>query len=235
MHAGEQVVDAVGDRLPHAGQRAGNFRHSRTDVGENFRSRADRGGEFEFDLCGVHLHHMLIALGAAGAAPDGADFGDFAQELLCDASEAGAFLERGSRGADDEHCRAALVEWREKFASQKRHEGHCAKKRHQDKREEGFGNPEADGEHTGDETFEKPHQEAVLGMRHLFHIRQKIGAERGGDSDGDKETGGDRDDVGQTQRRENPAFDAVQCEEGNENQDDDEGGEDDRVPHLAAG
>ena len=39
---------------------------------------------------------MLVAFGAAGAASDGADLGDFAEEFFGDLADAGAFLERGA-------------------------------------------------------------------------------------------------------------------------------------------
>jgi hypothetical protein len=58
--------------------------------------------------------------------------------------------------------------------------------------------------------------------------------EHRGDGERDGERGGERDDVGEAERREQAAFDAVQEEQRREDEHDDERGEDDRSADLAA-
>ena len=178
---------------------------------------------------------MLVALGAAGAASDGAHLGDFPEEVFGDTADAGTFLQRGAGGGEDEDGGAAFVEWREEFPAEEWHEREGAEEGDQHEGEDGFWNAKADRENAGDEPFEKTHDRAVLRMRHAFHVGKKVGAERRRDGDGDEQAGGDGDDVGEAKWGEDAAFDATEREEGNENQNDDECGEDDGISHLAAG
>ena len=235
LHTREEVVDAVGDGLAHAGEDAGDFGELGANFGEDFGAGAFGGGEFEFDLGGVHLLHMLVAFGATSAATDGAHLGDFAEEVFSNLADARAFLQRGAGGGEDEDGGAAFIEGREEFAAEEWNESQGAEEGGKNEGKEGIWDSEADGEDTGDEPFEKAHDRAVLRMRHAFHTRQEVGAERWGDGYGHQETGGDGNDIGESERGEDAAFDAAQGEEGDENKNDNEGGEDDGIAHLAAG
>ena len=72
-------------------------------------------------------------------------------------------------------------------------------------------------------------------MLHEPCLGQKPVGEHRCHGQGDDERRQDRDDVGDAQRREEPAFHAAECEERDEDEHDEDRAEDDRVADLAAG
>ena len=123
LHPGKNVVDTVRNGLTHAHPHPGQRCEALADVGENFRFRAVGRLQFEFDFRGIDLEHVLVTLGPAGAAGHGPGFGHTAEQLLGNAADAVAFLQRGARRGDDESGDAALVEVRQKLATQRGHRG----------------------------------------------------------------------------------------------------------------
>ena len=79
----------------------------------------------------------------------------------------------------------------------------------------------------------EPADDPAVGLRlHPLHLGEQIGAERWNDGERNDEGGRHRDNRGDPDRREKSPFDPREAEEGNEDEDDEESGVEDRVPDL---
>ena len=184
LHAGQNVVDTVRDGLAHAHPDPGQCGEAFADVGQDFRFRAVGGLQFKFDLRGIDLEHVLVAFGASRAARDGLGLGHATEQILGNAADAVAFLQRGARCGDDKGRNAALVEFRQKLAAERGQGGQRGE-------EEGAGGQidflrggETEVDHSGFEGLDPADQPSVLPVLHALHARQKQGAKCGGHGQG---------------------------------------------------
>jgi hypothetical protein len=80
-HAGQQVVEAVRDRLADVAHRR-QHREAAADVGDDLVAAALGGFQVDVHLAVVHALGMFVEFGAAGAAADLRDLGHGGDDLL---------------------------------------------------------------------------------------------------------------------------------------------------------
>ena len=182
--------------------------------------------EVDFDLGGMHAFGVLIELGPPGAAADGFDLGHAENELLGDQADT---VQLGKRYAGiEEHVdrEGALVEGRQERTRQQRcgaggNEDASAGECHQQllPGERALEQCAVGSLEIGDEP--------TLVITETLEARQHVVGHHWRQRDGDDEARQYGDDVGLAQRCKETAFDAGECKQGNEHENDNERGVED--------
>ena len=232
-HAGQHVVNAVGNRLPEA-EAGRQILQALPDVGINRLLRPATGMERDLELGDMDAFGMLVELGPAGTAAHVGDFGQAAQGLLGSPGDADR-LGQGRPGieAQPQGDRALVERWQE-GGREKRH----GRRRKQD----GTGRQHDQAARRGQNTRQRPaiipfqpDDQPGFVLLASDQRRQQVGSQHRGHQHRYRQRCQDSDDVGDAERHEQPPLDAGQREQRHEDEGDDQRRVDDGGTHLQRG
>jgi hypothetical protein len=226
------VVDAMRDRLSdgHVGPR--QCRESPAQRRQQLLARAIGLAQADIDFGRLDALYVLVELGPSGSAGSGDHFGFGQQDLFDAAPDFVRLRERcpGQRVRLDRQT--AFVELGKECRSHPRD-----RKPGRDEEQDREGDDDArvidDVRKVAREPrFQRSGQPAVVSALDRSCARQKRIRQRRRDDDGHSQRGQQRHDVRERERRQQPAFDAGQTEDRQEDQHDDDRREDDRSADL---
>ena len=176
---------------------------------------------------------MFVEFRASGATAGRQDFGHAEQQFLGNRADAVRFSQRSAGRGEKVDGGSAFIEVREEELAHPRIErertGHQEEGENDDDPGMAHGRPQ---DEACVETFQAAHQPAVFFVPHAFHLRQQIGGQRRDDGERHDERGDHGHDGRDPDGSEEPAFNAAEGEERDENQDDYESRIKDGIPHL---
>jgi hypothetical protein len=221
------VADAVGERAADDGEDAGDGFEAAVEVGENLGAAAgglalvaDEFAEIDVELGGGNGDDVVAAFGATEAAADLADLGDGEDLGLDDIGDFVHLLERSAGRRSDGDEGGFLAEGREKIFAHAAVEG----KRGDDagKDEEGDGKRVVEAGADGgaaENGFEEADESAVGVWLADFGVEQERAEDRD-QRQGDDERGDHAEDRRDGDGGKEPALDAAETEEREEDEDD---------------
>ena len=223
-------------RLLDAGDDAGDVGHRLADVVEHLLAAAPALGiEADDELGHVDADDVLVEFGPAGPGDESLDALDLLQPPLDHLGDLLGPLQRRSRRQEHVELGHAFVEGRHEVALHARH-GDSA---HDDRRHGGnqdrLRHAQAEADDPGRQPFQPPQHEALLlAVGDAGIGQQPIGQHRRY-GQGNHQRGQDRDDIGDSQGREQPPLHPAQGKQRNEHQHDNQRAEDDGVANLRTG
>ena len=217
-HAGEQVIEAMRDRLADVGR--GRQRcQSAADVGDDVFTAARGGFEIHIHFGVMHALGMFVEFGAAGAPPGFRHFRYTRHQLFGERADAVGFGQRGARIKQHIDRQRTFVERRQERARKERHADRHQHHQRQRAREQGARMTKRPIQQLRIVALEPHDERAVAGMK-LFHVRQQIVGHHRRQGHRDNHAGEDGNDVSDTERRKQPAFDTRQHKQRHEHEHD---------------